>query len=75
MLSKRWKVDKEFRAFKEQWENNFVLVNHLGRPADLIFTEHIALNKQRFLIFFRVCFFMFLASMALINFQINTLLK
>ena len=29
MLSKRKKVDEEFRAFEEEWENNFFFVNHL----------------------------------------------
>ena len=46
MLSKRRKVDEEFRAFKEEWKNNFVFVNHLGRPACLICYESIAVNKE-----------------------------
>ena len=59
MLSKRKKVDEKFRAFKVEWENNFVFVNHLGRPTCLIFTEAIALNKECFLISSRVCFYVF----------------
>ena len=74
MLSKRRKVDEEFRAFKVEWENNFVFVNHRGRRTCLIFTESIALNKECVLISSRVCF-MFLASVILIKFQINILLK
>ena len=46
MLSKRRKVDEEFRAFKEEWKNNFFFVNHLGRPTGLICNESIAVNKE-----------------------------
>ena len=46
MLSKRRKVDEEFRAFKEEWENNFFFVNHHGRPTCLICNVSIAVNKE-----------------------------
>ena len=46
MLSKRKKVDKEFRAFKEEWKNGVFFVNHLGRPTCLICNESIAVNKE-----------------------------
>ena len=59
MLSKRTKVDEEFRAFKVEWQNNFVFSNHLGRPTCLIFTKSIALNKESFLISSQVCFYVF----------------
>ena len=47
------------RAFKVEWENNFVFVNHLGRPTCLVFTESIGLNKECFLISSLVCFYDF----------------
>ena len=59
MLLERRKVEKEFRAFKVEWESNFVFVNHLGRPICLIFTEAIVLDKECFLISSRVCFYVF----------------
>ena len=46
MLSKGRKVDEEFRAFKEEWENNFFFVNHLERPTCVICHESIAFNKE-----------------------------
>ena len=59
MLSKRRKVDEEFRALKVEWENKFAVVNHLRRRTCLIFTESIALNKECVLISSRVCFYVF----------------
>ena len=59
MLSKRRKVDEEFRAFKVEWENSFAVVNHLRRRSCLIFTESIALNKECVLISSRVYFYVF----------------
>ena len=46
MLSKRRKVDEEFRTFKEEWENNFFFVNHHARPTCLICNVSIAVNKE-----------------------------
>ena len=48
MLSKRRRVDEEFRAFKVEWKNNFVFVYHLGRPTCLIFAESIQARSQKF---------------------------
>ena len=48
MLSKRRRVDEEFRAFKAEWENNFGFVNHLGGPTCLIFTKSILVRNQKF---------------------------
>ena len=48
MLSKRRRVDEEFRAFEVEWENNLVFVNHVGRPTYLIFTESIQARSQKF---------------------------
>ena len=46
MFSKRRKVDKEFRAFKEEWEKNLFLVNHFGRSTCLICNKPIAVNTE-----------------------------
>ena len=36
MLLNYKKVDEELRAFKEDWENNVFLENHLKRPTVFI---------------------------------------
>ena len=46
MLSKRRKVDEEFKDFKEKWKKYFFIVNHLGRPTCLICNESIVVDKE-----------------------------
>ena len=46
MLSRRRKVDEEFRAFKEEWETNFFSVNHFERLTCLICNVSIAVNEE-----------------------------
>ena len=46
MLSKSRKVDVECRVFNEEWENQYVFINHFEKPTCLICNVSVAVNKE-----------------------------